>query len=73
MSGTPDNSDNAAPPRDDARARQLEGQLDELRAQLLHLTHERERWVYSATGHLYRPLRAVEAKIVALLQRLRGR
>jgi len=73
MSGTPDDRADAAPPSDDARARQLEDQLDELRARLLHLTHERELWIYSATGHLYRPLRALEAKIVAVLQRLRGR
>jgi hypothetical protein len=73
MSGAQDKGADNAPPPGDARERGLEAELDIMRAQLLRLTHEREQWVYSATGHLYRPLRALEAKIVAVCRRLRGR
>ena len=46
------------------RVRLLEFQLDYLRAELLHLTHERYRMIYSVAWHVYRPLRFVEAKLV---------
>jgi len=46
------------------RIRLLEFQLDHLRAELLHLTHERYRMIYSASWHVYRPLRFLEAKLV---------
>ncbi|MBI1980380.1 MAG: glycosyltransferase family 4 protein [Methylocystis sp.] len=49
--------------RDRERIRLLEFQLDHLRAELLHLTHERYRLIYSASGHIYRFLRAIEAFI----------
>ena len=38
--------------REAERIRLLEFQLDHLRAELLHLTHERYRLIYSASGHL---------------------
>jgi len=43
--------------------RLLEFQLDHLRAELLHLTHERYRLIYSVSGHIYRFLRPIEAFI----------
>ncbi|CCJ07463.1 glycosyltransferase family 1 protein [Methylocystis sp. SC2] len=43
------------------RIRLLEFQLDHLRAELLHLTHERHRLIYSVSGHIYRFLRPIEA------------
>lgn len=43
------------------RIRLLEFQLDHLRAELLHLTHERYRLIYSVSGHIYRFLRPIEA------------
>jgi alpha-1,2-rhamnosyltransferase len=46
------------------RIRLLEFQLDYLRAELLHLTHERYKMIYSAAWHVYRPLRALEALLV---------
>lgn len=49
---------------DRERIRLLEFQLDYLRAELLHLTHERYRMIYSAAWHVYRPLRALEARLV---------
>lgn len=45
------------------RFRLLEFQLDHLRAELLHLTHERYRLIYSVSGHIYRFLRPIEAFI----------
>ncbi|MGD9657573.1 MAG: glycosyltransferase family 4 protein [Methylocystis sp.] len=45
------------------RIRLLEFQLDYLRAELLHLTHERYRLIYSVSGHIYRFLRPIEAFI----------
>lgn len=58
------------PPQADAeRARVLEFQLDYLRAELLHLTHERYRMEYSVSGALYRFLRPIEAWIAARLPR----
>ena len=46
------------------RVRLLEHQLDYLRAELLHLVHEREKNVYSAAGLIFRPLRRFEAALV---------
>ena len=46
------------------RARLIEHQLDYLRAELLHLVHEREKLVYSASWHVFKPLRFVEAWLV---------
>jgi glycosyltransferase involved in cell wall biosynthesis len=48
----------------DDEIRLLQYQLDYLRAELLHLTHERERMVYSAAWLVFRPLRSLEAKLV---------
>ncbi|MGZ9092750.1 MAG: glycosyltransferase family 4 protein, partial [Rhodoplanes sp.] len=45
------------------RIRLLEFQLDYLRAELLHLTHERYRLIYSVSGHIYRFLRPIEAYV----------
>ncbi|MGE0194820.1 MAG: glycosyltransferase family 1 protein, partial [Methylocystis sp.] len=47
--------------QDRERMRLLEFQLDHLRAELLRLTHERYRLVYSVSGHIYRFLRPIEA------------
>lgn len=72
MSGekTPENK------RDRERIRLLEFQLDHLRAELLHLTHERYRMIYSISGHIYRFLRPIEAWIAnaaeAIAARFRG-
>lgn len=49
--------------REAERIRLLEFQLDHLRAELLHLTHERYRLIYSASGHLYRFLRPIEQRL----------
>lgn len=46
------------------RNRLLEYQLDFLRAELLHLVHEREKNVYSAAWLIFRPLRRLEAALV---------
>jgi glycosyltransferase involved in cell wall biosynthesis len=46
------------------RNRLLEHQLDFLRAELLHLVHEREKNVYSAAWLIFRPLRRFEATLV---------
>ncbi|WP_312030593.1 glycosyltransferase family 1 protein [Methylosinus sp. H3A] len=46
------------------RVRLLEHQLDYLRAELLHLVHEREKNVYSAAWLIFRPLRRFEAALV---------
>ncbi len=48
----------------DERIRLLEYQLDYLRAELLHLTHERDRMTYSASWHIFKPLRKLEARLV---------
>jgi glycosyltransferase involved in cell wall biosynthesis len=59
------------------RNRLLEFQLDYVRAELLHLVHEREKNVYSAAWLIFRPLRAFEAGLVdrflALRDALLGR
>jgi glycosyltransferase involved in cell wall biosynthesis len=64
-------------PRLEERVRLLEHQLDYLRAELLHLVHEREKNVYSAAWLIFRPLRRLEAALVdavtPLLRRLLGR
>ena len=52
---------NREPEQDRERLRLLEFQLDYLRAELLHLTHERYRLIYSVSGHIYRFLRPIEA------------
>ncbi|CAN2534017.1 hypothetical+protein [Methylocapsa aurea] len=55
------------------RLRLLEHQLDYLRAELLHLVHEREKNVYSAAWLIFRPLRRFEAALVdAVTPLLRG-
>jgi glycosyltransferase involved in cell wall biosynthesis len=51
----------------------LEHQLDYLRAELLHLVHEREKMVYSAAWLVFRPLRRLEAKLVDAFSTLRRR
>lgn len=59
------------------RIRLLEFQLDYLRAELLHLTHERYRLIYSVSGHIYRFLRPLEQRLAdaaaGLAKRFRGR
>ncbi|MGJ0507974.1 MAG: glycosyltransferase family 4 protein [Methylocystis sp.] len=58
-----------------ARIRLLEAQLEHLRRETLHLTHERYRLIYSASGRLYDFLRPIERRIAdagaALLARFR--
>ena len=49
--------------QDRERIRLLEFQLDHLRAELLHLTQERYRLIYSVSGHIYRFLRPIEALV----------
>lgn len=49
--------------KDKERIRLLEFQLDYLRAELLHLTHERYRLTYSVSGHIYRFLRPIEQRL----------
>jgi len=49
------------------RLRLLEFQLDYLRAELLHLTHERYKMTYSVSGHIYRFLRPIEARVASWL------
>ncbi|MGJ0397022.1 MAG: glycosyltransferase family 4 protein [Methylocystis sp.] len=58
---------------DRERIRLLEFQLDYLRAELLHLTHERYRLIYSASGHIYRFLRPIEASIADAANALASR
>lgn len=53
------------------RIRLLEFQLDFLRAELLHLGHERDRLTYSVSGHIYRLLRPIEARIADIIAALR--
>ncbi len=66
---------NRDPEQERERIRLLEFQLDHLRAELLHLTHERYRLIYSVSGHIYRFLRPIEAFIAnaadALVARFR--
>jgi len=49
--------------KDAERIRLLECQLDYLRAELLHLTHERYRLTYSVSGHIYNFLRPIERRL----------
>ncbi len=49
--------------RDEERIRILEFQLDQLRAELLHLTRERYRLTYSLSGDIYRFLRPIEQRL----------
>ncbi len=56
-----------APERDEAkdeRIRLLEYQLDYLRAELSQLVRERDKIVYSAAWHVFKPLRRIEARLV---------
>ncbi len=56
-----------APERDEAkdeRIRLLEYQLDYLRAELSQLVRERDKMVYSAAWHVFKPLRRIEARLV---------
>jgi glycosyltransferase involved in cell wall biosynthesis len=71
MSGEPGKNASDAQRRDahDDRIRLLEHQLDYLRAEMLHLLHERENMVYSASWHIFRPLRSLEAKLVSAFTR----
>ncbi len=46
------------------RIRLLEHQLDYQRREMLHLTHEREKNVYSAAWAIFKPLRRIEAALV---------
>ena len=55
------------------RIRLLEFQLDYLRAEMLHLTHERYRLVYSVSGHIYQFLRPIEARLADMLAAWRPR
>jgi alpha-1,2-rhamnosyltransferase len=48
----------------DQQIRLLEYQLDYLRAELLQLVHERDKMVYSASWHIFKPLRGIEARLV---------
>lgn len=48
----------------EARIRLLDHQLDHLRSELRHLVHERELMTYSVAGHIYQPLRRLEARLV---------
>lgn len=63
------------PSKDAERIRLLEFQLDHLRAELLHLTHERYRLIYSVSGYIYRFLRPIEQRLAdagaAILARFR--
>ncbi|MBG0800375.1 glycosyltransferase family 4 protein [Methylocystis sp. H4A] len=59
--------------QDRERIRLLEFQLDHLRAELLHLTHERYRLIYSVSGHIYRFLRPIEAFFADAANALGGR
>ena len=53
------------------RLRILRYQLDFIRAEMLHLLHERDKMVYSASWLIFRPLRALEEKIVESFLALR--
>jgi glycosyltransferase involved in cell wall biosynthesis len=58
---------------DRERIRLLEFQLDYLRNEMLHLTHERYRLIYSISGHVYRFLRPIESRLADILARWRPR
>ena len=58
--------DRSAREKERERIRLLEFQLDYLRAELLHLTHERYRMIYSVSGHIYRFLRPLEQRLADL-------
>lgn len=55
------------------RIRLLEFQLDYLREEMLHLTHERYRLIYSVSGHIYRFLRPIESRLADMLAAWRPR
>ena len=55
------------------RIRLLEFQLDYLRDEMLHLTHERYRLIYSISGHIYRFLRPIESRLADMLAAWRPR
>ncbi len=59
-------TDNAPEPDEakDERIRLLEYQLDYLRAELSQLVRERDKIVYSAAWHVFKPLRRIEARLV---------
>lgn len=46
------------------RVRLLEHQIEYVRAEMLHLTRERETMIYSASWRVFHPLRRLEAKLV---------
>ena len=48
----------------DERIRLLEYQLEYLRAELSQLVRERDKIVYSAAWHVFKPLRRIEARLV---------
>ncbi|WBJ98891.1 glycosyltransferase family 4 protein [Methylocystis parvus] len=56
-------NDDDASSKDAERIRLLEFQLDHLRAELLHLTHERYRLIYSVSGRIYNFLRPFEQRL----------
>lgn len=58
---------------DQERIRLLEFQLEYLRNEMLHLTHERDRLIYSVSGHVYRFLRPIEARLADILAAWRPR
>lgn len=58
---------------DRERIRLLEFQLDYLRNEMLHLTHERYRLIYSLSGHIYRFLRPIESRLADMVARWRPR
>lgn len=58
---------------DQERIRLLEFQVEYLRNEMLHLTHERYRLIYSVSGHIYRFLRPIEARLAELLAMWRQR
>ncbi len=65
----------AGSPEDDRRARirLLEFQLEHLRREALHLTHERHRLTYSIAGRVYDFLRPIERRIAEAGARLAAR
>lgn len=60
----------ADPEKQAERIRLLEAQLDFLRAELLHLGHERDLLTYSVSGHIYKALRPIEARIAKVVEGL---
>jgi glycosyltransferase involved in cell wall biosynthesis len=73
MSVEPQPRDAEAPPlaAENERVRLLEHQLEFLRAEMLHLTREREAMIYSAAWRAFSPLRRLEAKLVNAVRSLR--